>query len=83
MTKQDLERINKLKLPPSWTNVWISIDPKTSIQAVGIDNKDRKQYKYNEEHIEQAEKEKFLRLIDFMLILKFRQGSDLFGLLKL
>ena len=66
VTKQDLERINKLKLPPSWTNVWISIDPKTSIQAVGIDNKDRKQYKYNEEHIEQAEKEKFLRLIDFI-----------------
>jgi len=66
VTKNDLDRINNLKIPPSWTNVWISIEPETPIQAIGIDAKDRKQYKYNETHIEQAEKEKFLRLIDFI-----------------
>jgi len=66
VTKQDIDRINKLKIPPAWTNVWVSIDPATDIQAIGIDAKDRKQYKYNEKHIEDAEKEKFLRLIDFI-----------------
>ena len=66
ITKQDLDRISKLKIPPSWNNVWISVDHTTPIQVIGIDAKDRKQYKYNETHIEQAEKEKFLRLIDFI-----------------
>lgn len=62
----DQERINKLKIPPAWTDVWISSDPKSSIQAIGTDSKDRKQYRYHEKHIEKAEREKFMRLYDFI-----------------
>lgn len=62
----DLDRILKLKLPPGWNNVWISGDKKSDIQAVGIDSKNRKQYKYNEKHTIVAEKKKFLRLYDFI-----------------
>lgn len=64
--KEDLIRINNLKLPPSWNNVWISGSKNTDIQAVGVDAKGRKQYKYHEKHIASAEKEKFLRLFDFI-----------------
>lgn len=66
VTKEDMERITKLKLPPAWNNVWISSDKKSDIQAVGIDSKGRKQYKYNEKHTIAAEKTKFLRLFDFI-----------------
>lgn len=66
VSKDDLERILNLKLPPAWNNVWISGDKRSDIQAVGIDSKNRKQYKYNEKHIATAEKEKFLRLFNFI-----------------
>lgn len=62
----DLDRINKLRLPPAWTEVWISSDPKSSIQAIGTDSKGRKQYRYHEKHVEKAEQEKFIRLYDFI-----------------
>jgi DNA topoisomerase-1 len=66
VTKADLNRITKLKLPPAWTDVWISSDPDASIQAIGIDIKGRKQYKYHDYHVQEAEKEKFLRLFNFI-----------------
>lgn len=66
ITKTDLERILKLKIPPNWSDVWISGDPKSDIQAVGLDSKKRKQYKYHEKHIEKADKQKFIRLFDFI-----------------
>jgi DNA topoisomerase-1 len=64
--KKDVDRINNLRLPPAWTNVWISANPTSSIQAIGIDVKGRKQYIYHAEHVKNAEKEKFLRLYNFI-----------------
>ena len=64
--QKDLARIKKLGIPPAWENLWVSNDPKSKIQAVGIDSKGRKQYKYHTDYIELAEKKKFLRLIDFI-----------------
>ena len=64
--KEDIERINKLRIPPAWTDVWISRDPDSAIQVIGRDAKGRKQYRYNQMHIEQADKEKFFRMIDFI-----------------
>lgn len=66
VSKEDLTRIGKLNIPPSWKNVWISGDKSSAIQAVGIDAKNRKQYRYNPTHIVAAEKNKFLRLYDFI-----------------
>jgi DNA topoisomerase-1 len=63
---KDIKRIQKLRIPPAWTDVWISIDPDSSIQAIGIDSKARKQYIYHAHHIEQAEKKKFDRLYHFI-----------------
>jgi len=66
VTKKDLDRINNLKIPPNWDEVWISRDQNSSIQAIGKDNKGRKQYRYHHVHIEEAEKEKFARLYNFI-----------------
>lgn len=69
ITKKDELRINKLKIPPIWKNVWISINPATDIQVIGTDSKERKQYIYNQTHIKDAEKEKILRLYKFIQVI--------------
>lgn len=66
VSEKEQTRINKLKIPPAWTNLWVASDENSHIQAVGIDEKGRKQYRYHQEHIEKAELEKFVRLIDFI-----------------
>ena len=66
ITKKDLERINKLKIPPAWYNLWVARDSESNIQAIGTDIKGRKQYKYHQVHIESAEKDKFFRLYNFI-----------------
>lgn len=66
VSKKDLDRINKLRIPPAWTNVWISIDSKSKIQVIGEDIKGKKQYIYHTEHVLEAERQKFIRLQDFV-----------------
>lgn len=66
VSKKDLKRIQKLVIPPAWTDVWIAVDPKASIQAIGTDKKGLKQYRYSQAHIEKAEQEKFIRLYNFI-----------------
>lgn len=69
ISKSDTDRISALKLPPAWADVWISADKDTNIQAIGTDMKGRKQYKYHQTHIDDAEREKFLRLSEFITAL--------------
>jgi len=42
-----LGRIRSLAIPPGWTSVWICPDPNGHIQAIGRDQKNRKQYRYH------------------------------------
>jgi DNA topoisomerase IB len=44
---ETLERIKALVIPPAWTDVWISRDPRGHIQATGVDAAGRKQYLYH------------------------------------
>jgi DNA topoisomerase-1 len=69
VNQRDLDRILKLKIPPAWTNVWINRDHHASIQAIGVDSKGRKQYRYHQVHIDTAEKNKFLKMIKFIKLL--------------
>jgi DNA topoisomerase-1 len=66
VSDEDQIRINSLGLAPAYNNVWISIDPKSKIQATGIDAKGRKQYRYHQKHVKDAGVEKFLRLYKFI-----------------
>src|SRR6266852_923692 len=42
-----LARIKALAVPPAWTAVWISADPRGHLQATGRDDRGRKQYRYH------------------------------------
>ena len=65
----DLERINKLVIPPAWTEVWISPKKNGYLQAVGKDAAGRKQYKYHAEWVSRKSDHKYFRLLEFGKIL--------------
>lgn len=58
-------RMKALRVPPAWTNVRLSKDPSSSLQATGTDSKGRKQYLYSAAHSIAAAAEKFKRLSSF------------------
>jgi len=62
----DKKRIINLHIPPNWKNIWINTKKNDKIQVIGIDEKNRKQYIYHKSHIEKAEHEKFIKLLDFV-----------------
>jgi len=45
--KDELGRIQKLAIPPSWENVWICPLENGHLQATGLDLRKRKQYRYH------------------------------------
>lgn len=60
-----LERIQKLVLPPAWTNVWIAPKKNAHLQATGIDQAGRKQYRYHHDWAKSRNENKFYRLLEF------------------
>ncbi|MEJ2817684.1 DNA topoisomerase IB [Caulobacter sp. CCG-8] len=60
-----LDRIKALAIPPAWTNVWICPDPNGHIQAVGRDQKGRKQYRYHLEWRADRDARKYDRMAAF------------------
>ncbi len=60
-----LERIKALVIPPAWTDVWICPHPMGHIQAVGVDARGRKQYRYHDAWRERRDLEKFDHMLDF------------------
>lgn len=63
--EKHLERIRKLAIPPSWSDVWISHHPSGHIQATGLDLNKRKQYRYHAKWNELRGETKFHRLLEF------------------
>ena len=59
------ERIYRLAIPPAWTDVWISANPRGHLQATGRDARGRKQHRYHPRFREVREEAKFDRLTDF------------------
>lgn len=58
------ERCEALVLPPAWTDVWVSPDPSGHLQAVGVDEAGRRQYRYHDRWTEARNAEKFDRLAE-------------------
>lgn len=63
--KKALDRIRKLAIPPSWSEVWICTDEKGHIQATGLDLRGRKQYRYHALWNSLRNETKFHRLYEF------------------
>ncbi len=61
----DLARVDELKIPPAWTDVWINSTPGGAVQAIGRDAADRAQYLYHANHVRRQDTKKFKRLIQF------------------
>jgi DNA topoisomerase I len=62
---ETLRRINSLKIPPAWENVWICASENGHIQATGYDKLGRKQYRYHQLWNESRNRDKFDRLLLF------------------
>ena len=65
VTATERERIEQLKIPPAWTNVFINPVASGSVQAIGQDAAGRWQYLYHERHVKKQDAKKFQRLIKF------------------
>lgn len=61
----DLKRIDQLKVPPAWSDVWINSAAGGAVQAIGRDVAGRSQYVYHVNHVRRQEAKKFKRLIKF------------------
>jgi DNA topoisomerase-1 len=60
-----ITRIKSLVLPPAWTDVRISPAANSHLQAVGLDEEGRKQYRYHPEWLKFRDQTKYDKLIDF------------------
>lgn len=60
-----LDRIKALAIPPAWREVWICSDPDGHIQAVGIDARGRRQYRYHDRWSARQARKKHERVLHF------------------
>ena len=75
--KSEIGRLNKLAIPPAWTDVWICPDPRGHIQATGRDAKGRKQYRYHPEWRACRDETKYDRMLTFAAALpKIRRRTN-------
>lgn len=75
--RAELDRIAALAIPPAYTDVLISVDPDSHLQATGRDARGRKQYRYHPEWSAERGKTKFGQLPDFAARLpKIREKVD-------
>ncbi len=75
--KDTLARIKHLAVPPAWREVWICPYANGHIQATGIDDRGRKQYRYHERWRATRDENKYARLLTFACVLpKIRVRVD-------
>jgi DNA topoisomerase IB len=60
-----LARIRALVLPPAWEDVWICTDELGHLQAIGTDNRGRRQYRYHDQWRVRRDREKFDHMLEF------------------
>jgi len=63
--KRELKRIEEMKIPPAWTDVWICDKKNGHLQATGIDAKKRTQYIYHPIWTQLRSESKFDKMTSF------------------
>ena len=58
-------RLNRLAIPPAYTDVWICPSPNGHLQATGRDDRGRKQYRYHERWREERDENKYEKMLVF------------------
>ena len=80
--RDEIDRLNKIALPPAYTDAWFCPSPEGHIQAIGYDAKGRKQYRYHVDFRAQQEAAKYDRCADFgraLPLLRAQVERDLSG----
>ena len=66
ITDQDeIDRINRLRIPPGYHDVQISPDPSSRIQAIGFDDRNRQQTMYHRDFVANQQRKKYEALTHF------------------
>jgi len=65
----EIDRINRLAIPPAYTDVWICPLPNGHLQATGLDARGRRQYRYHPEWRQQRDEGKFEHMQAFGRVL--------------
>jgi DNA topoisomerase I len=75
-----LERLQRLPIPPAWVDVWASSDANASVQATGVDQRGRTQYRYSPAARDLASDVKYARMTLFaaaLPVLRLQVEHDL------
>ncbi len=78
--KEVLDRIKALVIPPAWEDVWICPQSNGHIQAMGTDQKGRRQYVYHTDWTKACQETKFDKMLYFGDILpkiRYKVGRDM------
>jgi DNA topoisomerase IB len=67
--RESIDRIKALAIPPAWRDVWICPHPNGHIQATGLDDAGRRQYRYHDRWQARASTLKFDQMLEFARLL--------------
>ena len=67
--RDELDRLQRIGLPPAYADAWFSPRPDAHILAVGVDDRGRRQYRYHPDYIADRDGRKFERCAEFGLAL--------------
>jgi DNA topoisomerase-1 len=65
VSKKDMKRIEALAIPPAYHDVWICPYDNGHIQATGLDDRNRKQYRYHAKWREVRDEKKYDKMLAF------------------
>jgi len=75
--RDEIDRLNAIGLPPAYSDAWFSPHPNGHIQAIGVDARGRRQYRYHAEFRARREADKYEGCLDFGKALpKIRRRVD-------
>lgn len=75
--REEIERLNAIGLPPAYADAWFSPYPNGHIQAIGVDARGRRQYRYHAEFRARQDAGKYADCLDFGKALpKIRRQVD-------
>jgi DNA topoisomerase-1 len=63
--RDEIDRLNRVALPPAYRDAWFCPSPHGHIQATGYDEKGRKQYRYHPDFRAAQDADKYDRLLKF------------------
>src|SRR3546814_11710614 len=80
--RDEIDRLNGVGLPPAYKDAWFCPSPEGHIQAIGYDDRGRKQYRYHPEFRASQEAAKYEGCVDFgraLPLLRARVEEDMVG----